>query len=96
MLLDIIVVERLLLICLVRLKKVEIYVQRGNTALKEVVHQLLAILENIARTREQFFQLDLVSQAIIAQGELKLVFQEEEGVIFAQSDVFAQVDLAPL
>ena len=96
MLLDIIVVERLLLTCLVRLKKVEIYVQRANIALKEVVHLLLAILENIALTKVRFFQLDLVSQAIIAQGELKLVFQEEEGVIFAQLDVFAQVDLALL
>ena len=96
MLLDIIVVERLLLICLVRLNKVEIYVKRGNTALKEVVHLLLAILENIVLTKEQFFQLDLVSQAIIAQGELKQVFQEEEGVIYVQLDVIAQVVLALL
>lgn len=96
MLLDIIVVERLLLICLVSLKKVEIYVKRGNTVLKKVVHRLLAILENIALMKEQFSQLDLVSQAIIVQGEHKLVFQGEKEVIFVQLDVFVQVDLALL
>ena len=82
--LGIIAQEKLQLICHVHQLKVEIYVRKVFTALKEVVHQFHAMLENIAQTREPFYQLELVSQDIIVQVDHLQVFQQDQGVIYAQ------------